>query len=238
MRYWHPSRFTILGAVFLTSSLVLPGCNRSTSGGYHEITEAAPDEAIGVVPRVADNDVSAEPPVAVDSNGAEPVLTGDAVDPETDELVRPSRVKLLIEDKHFNVKGPQNSLRITYDDFDLLKILNMEPVPPDALEHFPKWLNDLAGKRVCVRGFMYPPFQDTGISSFILARDNQICCFGDQNAKPYDLVVIGMREGVTTDYIVDRPFDVVGTFHIEPMMRSDDAFYSLYRIKDATIVDR
>ena len=71
-----------------------------------------------------------------------------------------------------------------------------------------------------------------------LARDNQICCFGDQNAKPYDLVVVAMREGVTTDYIVDRPFDVIGTFHIEPMMRSDDVFYSMYRIKDATIVDR
>ncbi len=39
MRYWHASRFTILGVVFLTGSVILPGCNRSSSGGYHEITE-------------------------------------------------------------------------------------------------------------------------------------------------------------------------------------------------------
>ncbi len=47
-----------------------------------------------------------------------------------------------------------------------------------------------------------------------------------------------MREGVTTDYILNRPFDVIGTFHIDPIMESDEEFYSMYRIKDATIVDR
>ena len=105
MRYWHASRFTILGVVFLTGSVILPGCNRSSSGGYHEITEAAPDEAVDATPVVAVNEASAEPPVPVASNGTGRLLAGDAVGPETDEIVRPSRIKLLIEDKQFNEIG-------------------------------------------------------------------------------------------------------------------------------------
>lgn len=63
-------------------------------------------------------------------------------------------IKLLIPDKSFRPDPQTGSLRISYDDFDLLKILNMEPVPADAVEHFPDWLRSLDGKKVRVRGFM------------------------------------------------------------------------------------
>ncbi len=125
---------------------------------------------------------------------------------------------------------------MSYDDLDLLKILNMDPVPPDAVEHFPEWLKALDNKRIRIRGFMYPPFESTGIRAFVLARDNQICCFG-RNPKVYDLIAVRLRDGVTTDYIQNRPFDVVGRFHIAPVVE-DGKLYELYRIDEAIIIDR
>ena len=134
----------------------------------------------------------------------------------------------------FKLEGPEDAIRISYDDFDLLKVLNLDPVPKDALEKLPKWLKALDGKRIRVRGFMYPPFQDTGIRGFVLARDNQICCFG-RNPKEYDLVETFLRKGVTTNYIQNRPFDVVGVFHIKSEI---EKFTAMYELEDAIVIEK
>src|SRR5690606_17315611 len=99
-----------------------------------------------------------------------------------------------IPEREFRVEGPENALRVSYDDLDLLKVLNMDPVVPEAPELLPDWLKELDGKRIRIRGFMYPTFQDTGLRSFLLARDTQICCFG-REPKLYDVFSIRMREG-------------------------------------------
>ncbi|GIX03678.1 MAG: hypothetical protein KatS3mg113_0684 [Planctomycetaceae bacterium] len=148
----------------------------------------------------------------------------------------PGGIRLLIPEKTFKVEGPAGALRISYDDLDLLKVLNMDPVPPDADRYFPDWLRELHGKRIRIRGFMYPQFESTGIERFVLARDNQICCFG-RDPKVYDLIEVEMARGKTTDYILGRPFDVVGIFHIQ-LIVEDGKPLGLYRVTDAIIIDR
>ena len=145
----------------------------------------------------------------------------------------PREIKLLVKNRTFKVEGPQKAVRVSYDDFDLLKVLNMEPVPPNAPDHMPGWLKQLDGKRIRVRGFMYPTFQDP-VEIFVLARDNQICCFG-RNPKVYDLVRVVLRKGVSSPYIQNRPFDVVGLFHIAKKIEDPKLLYS---IDDAVVVDR
>jgi hypothetical protein len=125
---------------------------------------------------------------------------------------------------------------VSYDDIDLLKVLNMEPVTPDAPNLMPKWLKDLDGRRIRIRGFMYPPYEETGLTWFILARDNQICCFG-RDPKIYDVFTVQLRKGVTTDYIQGRPFDVVGVFHIRPVVE-DGKIYDIYAIDDAIVIEK
>ncbi len=147
--------------------------------------------------------------------------------------VAPRKIKLLVKERTFQAEGPDKALRVSYDDFDLLKVLNMEPVPPNAPEQMPGWLKQLDGKRIRVRGFMYPTFQDP-VDAFVLARDNQICCFG-RNPKIYDLVRVALRKGVTSPYIQNRPFDVVGLFHIAKKIEDGRLLYS---IDDAVVVDR
>ncbi|TWU13975.1 hypothetical protein CA54_28170 [Symmachiella macrocystis] len=178
------------------------------------------------------------PPTAANTlpNGMRPEeITGE--DPSELIPAEPREVKLLIPDKSFQKVEPDGALRVSYDDVDLLKILNMDPVSLDAPDLMPKWLKDLDGKRIRLRGFMYPPFSDTENPSFILARDNEICCFG-RNPKPYDVIQIVMRKGVTTKYIQNRPFDVVGTFHIEMLTYDDKKVDGLYLIDDAIVMDR
>ncbi|MFK7777259.1 MAG: hypothetical protein QM501_03910 [Gimesia sp.] len=159
-----------------------------------------------------------------------------AEEKKTLTVSEPREVKILIKDHSFRKTSPGNSLRVSYDDIDLLKVMNMEPVTPNALELMPQWLKDLDGKRIRIRGFMYPPFQQTGNEYFQLARDNQICCFG-KNPKIYDLFPVVMREGVTADYILNRPFDVVGVFHIKAETL-DDELQRIYLIDDAVVIDK
>ncbi len=151
----------------------------------------------------------------------------------------PREIKLLVPEKTFRTEGPEGAVRVSYDDVDLLKVLNMEPVTTSAPDLLPAWLKGLEGQRIRLRGFMYPPPIETGIPYFILARDNQICCFG-KDPKAYDIIPVQMRRGMTTDYISGRPFDVVGVFHVQLEMNIDDATKvgTLYFIDDAVVIDK
>ena len=149
------------------------------------------------------------------------------------KTVEPREIKLLVTEKTFRSEGPEDALRVSFDDVDLLKILNMDPVPANARQMFPEWLKSLDGKRIRIRGFMYPPYRDTGLKAFVVARDNQICCFG-KSPKIYDLINVLMRKGETTDYIQGRPFDVVGVLHMEESEFAGEMFW----MDDATVIDK
>ena len=163
-------------------------------------------------------------------------LTGPADNPliENAAFSEPRKTELLIPEKTFRKERGSSALRVSYDDLDLLKILNMEPVPTDAAEYFPEWLNALNGKSIRIRGFMYPTFEATGLTVFTLARDNGICCFVRQ-PKIYDIIAVKLADGVTSDYIEGRPFDVEGVLRIEPQADEKD-LYRLYRIEDARVL--
>ncbi|WP_197441022.1 prolipoprotein diacylglyceryl transferase [Thalassoglobus neptunius] len=147
----------------------------------------------------------------------------------------PREIKLLIPNKEFSRDEKTGALRITFDDIDLLKVLNMEPVPVDADKHLPNWLTELDGQRIVLRGWMFPTVKSEGIKRFLFVRDNGICCFG-RMAKLYDKLGVTLKEGETTRYIEGRPFDVVGTFVLDPWIL-DDELDLLYHIEDAEVLE-
>ncbi len=152
----------------------------------------------------------------------------------TTDSGEPLEIKLLIPEKSFRPEKNSTAVRVSYDDIDLLKILNMEPVPVDAVNHFPAWLSGLDGMPIRIRGFMYPTFEATGLTGFTLARDNGICCFV-RKPKIYDIIAVELAEGVTSDYIEGKPFDVEGIFRIQPEA-DETELYRLYRIEDARVL--
>jgi len=153
------------------------------------------------------------------------------------ESTKSRTVSLLIPEKTFRKEPGSKALRVSYDDLDLLKVLNMEPVTVDAVDQMPEWMKSLNGKMIKIRGFMYPHFETEGIERFVLARDNQICCFG-RDPKIYDLIQVDMQAGKTTNYIpATRSFDVVGQLKIQ--MASDDGKpLGLYYLENATVIDK
>ena len=168
---------------------------------------------------------------------APPVAVPLAVSTDAGGSPIPAReIKLLIPEKDFKVDGPEGAIRVTFDDVDLLKVLNAEPVPNDIEKYLPSWLSGLNGKTVRIRGWMYPPNQETDIPAFLFVRDNQICCFG-RMAKIYDKFGVKLREGVTTNYIQGRPFDVVGQMVVKSVLLDGELFF-LYKINDAVIIDK
>jgi hypothetical protein len=136
----------------------------------------------------------------------------------------------------FRPEGPEQALRITYDDLDLLKWLQMDPVVPNCVEQMPEWMRDLNGKKVRLRGFMKPHEISTGFRRFIFVKDTGLCCFGPAG-KIYDLIQVTLQKGTTTDYIELTPFDVIGTFRIEIAALEDtQEVYELFHIDDAKIM--
>jgi hypothetical protein len=199
--------------------------------------EEVPVSALGPVNVVDGTSVSTllkvtpDKPADSSSEAVAPVQPASAV------AAKPRSVELLIPEKNFQRDAASKALRVSYDDLDLLKVLNLDPVTENAVDLMPAWLKGLNGQRIRIRGFMYPTFEAEGIETFVLARDNQICCFG-RDPKVYDLVQVDMRNGKTTDYIpATRAFDVIGKFKIE-MISEDGKPYGLYHIEDAEIIDR
>ncbi len=222
-------------AATLVSGVV--GCGQVPNDKFHEITplpgqasvsedKPAPKTAASETPTET---VTQEAPAASETvqatTPAEPEKPAEAV-PQTEEPV-----KVLIPEKEFAVVGPDNALRVNFDDIDLEKVLDVKTISKDVPKHFPDWLKALDGKRVRIRGYMRPAFQESDIRIFTLCRDTSACCFGP-NPKVCYLIDTMMRKGNTTDYIENRPFEVVGVFHIGMSVTPGE----LFTIDDAVVI--
>lgn len=237
---FHSSQFAGMLAVIAGATLSMVGCGHSE--GRDSIPPASTvtlgNEAASVEPESSEAKKALDTDVVPASNELTP-NEADLKSTESTPIDKPATdaQPAAIDPeatRTFAVEGPESAIRISFDDFDLLKVMNLDPVPADAVEKLPKWLKALDGKRIRVRGFMYPPFQDTGIRGFVLARDNQICCFG-RTPKEYDLVDTFLRKGVTTNYIQNRPFDVVGIFRIKSEI---EKFTAMYELEDAVVIEK
>jgi hypothetical protein len=149
-------------------------------------------------------------------------------------LANPRQIELLVPTKAWAMDRQNDAIRLTFEDFNLLSVLNMEPVTEDAVSHMPEWLRSLDGKRVRLRGYMYPTYESE-VEQFILLRDNLECCFGP-GAKIYDNLMVDMKPGTKSKYVNMREsLEVVGRFRID--LKAERGYiYGLYRIEDATVV--
>jgi hypothetical protein len=86
----------------------------------------------------------------------------------------------------------------------------------------------LDGRDVKLRGYILPSFQQSGITQFVLVRDNMQCCFGP-GAALYDCVVVDMKPGKTTDFTV-RPVAVEGKFELRDFKGPDGKFLAIYHL--------
>ena len=82
----------------------------------------------------------------------------------------------------------------------------------------PKEILKLDGKRVFIKGYFRPDSSATtrNVRKFLLVRDNNQCCFGDQqNVKYYDQVLVEFVDNLTTDY-KSGLYRIAGTLRLQP----------------------
>ena len=98
---------------------------------------------------------------------------------------------------------------ITFDDIKF----DIQPDEPFERSMLTEKIEKLSGRRIRIRGFILPSFQQTGLTQFVLVRDNLSCCFGP-GAALYDCIVVEMEPGKSTDFSL-YPVAVEGTFSIK-----------------------
>lgn len=86
----------------------------------------------------------------------------------------------------------------------------------------------LDGRKVRIRGYILPSFQQTGLTQFVLVRDNLQCCFGP-GAALYDCILVEMRPGRSADFTI-RPVAVEGTFTIHEYRGSSGKVLAIYHL--------
>ncbi|MBX3411145.1 MAG: DUF3299 domain-containing protein [Pirellulales bacterium] len=99
---------------------------------------------------------------------------------------------------------PPGYERISYAD--LQADATGTPVPAAA--------KALDGKRVFIKGYVYPGAQTQGIQRFVLVRDNGTCCFGGAMPKLNDMVDVKLSDPLRIVYATGV-FRVAGTFRVQ-----------------------
>ena len=124
-------------------------------------------------------------------------------------------------------KTPNTSNRLRDISFDDIKF-EMEKGGTFKRSMVTPEIEALKGQRVRIRGYMLPSFQQSGLTQFVLMRDNMECCFGP-GAMIYDSIIVEMKPGATADYSI-KPVTVDGIFEIEEY-RVDGELFGLYRMQ-------
>jgi hypothetical protein len=107
------------------------------------------------------------------------------------------------------VTRPSAIADITFDDIKF----DIQPDEPFERSMLTEKIEKLGGRRIRIRGFILPSFQQTGLTQFVLVRDNLSCCFGP-GAALYDCIVVEMEPGKSADFSI-YPVAVEGTFSIK-----------------------
>lgn len=74
--------------------------------------------------------------------------------------------------------------------------------------------NDLATKKVYLRGYVYPGTAKSNLKTFVLVRDSGTCCFGGQ-PKLTDMIVVNFVNDQRISYSL-WPRGIGGTFQVKP----------------------
>jgi len=113
-----------------------------------------------------------------------------------------------------------------YDRISFIKDISAKDFVTDrhGLKPHPD-VEALVGKKIFFKGFVYPTDQYEGLTSFLLLKDSNECCFGGK-PKLTDKVGCVLQGGETCNYMAGR-VSVAGTFRINPKFRGDDS-ESLY----------
>lgn len=118
----------------------------------------------------------------------------------------------------FAVLGPA---RLTYefvtevpDGYERVSYADLQPDPAQAGQLVPPAALQLEGKKVFIKGYIYPGREKNGIREFLLVRDQGDCCFGG-NPTITDRIQVKLTPPLKLSF-QSRLHKVAGIFHVSP----------------------
>lgn len=231
----NDSRPPWLGASLLVVLLIVTGCDHSAPdpASSGAITTPAEQTAAQIAPAPAETPAEATaaatlaaeaptaasaPPTAAATPATSPAPPAPAAEPApavTAVTARPAT--------------PGKPRELTFDNIKF----GIEKDQPFFREMLTPEIEKLFGQKIRIRGFIYPTFQQTGIKTFVLVRDNQECCFGP-GAALFDCIVVDMKPGKTTDYSI-RPVTVEGTFGFSELKDPEGIHRAIFHLDGESV---
>lgn len=149
------------------------------------------------------------------------------------DILSPRRVANLPQDIAFSGEDTAAS-KVSFADLDLHAILGSDDITEDDVKRLPNSVKLLDGKRVRIRGYMYPTFEETGITSFVLTSNLRLTNFG-KAFRAYEMVLVDLIGGTTTENQDLKPIEVIGVFELKPSFE-DGRPQLLYSLIDAVVL--
>ncbi len=209
---WRRRWVCFAGLALVGAALVI-GCGRSDDGGTAL--------AVGS---------SASPPANVQrptSNVQRPTDDG-TVRPFSDEP-SPASGRPVTEVAFADaVEGSSGVKSTTFDD------IKFEMKKEDTFKQrmLTEKVKELFDKDIRIRGYILPTFKQSGLTQFVLVRDNMECCFGP-GAALFDCIVVEMVEGHTAEFSV-RPVTVEGKFSFQKL-ELDGKLLAIYHLDGVSV---
>ncbi len=198
----HALQWMAVSVLLLTAV----GCDIASSA-----PKSSPGERAASAARTSSNEV-AEPstnPATPPQGPAPPPATSPA--PVSSEPAPATAAEVKLPDP-----DASGYIEATFDD---LKFEMTKTELFDRAMLTPK-VNALMGKKIRVRGYIFPTLRKTGLNRIVLVRDNMECCFGP-GAALFDCILVTMAPGKTAEYTI-RPVAVEGTIRLEELQGGPD----------------
>ncbi|MFV2065833.1 MAG: DUF3299 domain-containing protein [Pirellulales bacterium] len=216
-------------SLFLAIGLALStGCDQSATstpiaGDQASTGTTAPQEADPTPPTETPARATDTPPALSAARAPDADRRAFPSDPaETDAVARTAR-------QASRTKQPTGPIECTFDD---VKFEIEKDGPFDRSMLTPK-ITQLVGKQIRIRGYILPSFQQTGLTQFVLVRDNMECCFGP-GAALYDCILVEMEPGRSTEFSI-RPVAVDGQFSIRELVGPGGKHLAIYHLRGEAV---
>jgi hypothetical protein len=99
------------------------------------------------------------------------------------------------------------------DGYARTSYAELQPDPKEPAQLVPPSALALEGKKIFIKGFVYPGRQTEGIREFLLVRDRGDCCFGG-DPKITDRILVKLDPPLKLSYS-PRLHKLAGTFHVK-----------------------
>jgi hypothetical protein len=100
------------------------------------------------------------------------------------------------------------------DDHQRISYRHLQLEPTQSGNQVPKSAKALVGEKVFIKGFIMPSFKKSGISIFLLCRDDDTCCFGG-DPKIHDRILVKLEDDKTIEY-TKQQIKIIGEFRVLP----------------------